>query len=154
MWGPGGLRQRRHGTVVLSARERPGVNEPGRPALFPLMEDVMKKPLFAGALALALLVFPALVDAQDALPKLDLSPAQKETIYQSIQNQKHLSNASPPNFVGEVGAVVPETVQTEKLPKTVVELMPQAAGYDYAKVADQVLIVEPKSKRVVAIISE
>jgi hypothetical protein len=98
--------------------------------------------------------------AQDAVianpataPDLKLSADQKHTIYLSISNQPQKETA-PLEFRAAVGAVVPASVNLQPLPKTIVELMPQVKDYQYAMVANQVLLVEPKSKQVVDIIND
>jgi hypothetical protein len=87
------------------------------------------------------------------LPRLELSKSQKETIYLSISNQPHLKSAAPATFHIAPGANLPAAVKVEPMPKTIIELMPQTAGYEIAYVANQVLIIEPKSKRVIEVIS-
>jgi hypothetical protein len=51
-----------------------------------------------------------------------------------------------------VGAHVPDAITLEPLPKTVAELVPKIADYQYAFVANEVLIVEPRSRTVVEVI--
>src|SRR4051812_24949898 len=86
------------------------------------------------------------------LSNLKLTAAQKQTIYSSISNQKQKETA-PPTFQATVGAVVPGSVELQSLPKTIVDLIPELKEYQYAMVANQVLLVEPKSKQVVEIIN-
>jgi hypothetical protein len=83
---------------------------------------------------------------------LKLTAAQKQTIYSSISNQKQKETA-PPSFHAAVGAVVPGSVELQSLPKTIVELIPELKDYQYAMVANQVLLVDPKNKQVVEIIN-
>lgn len=87
-----------------------------------------------------------------AVPNLKLTAPQKQTIYLSISNQKQKETA-PPTFRAAVGAVVPTTVETQPLPKTIVELVPALKDFEYAMVANQVLLVDPKNKQVVEIIN-
>lgn len=87
-----------------------------------------------------------------AVPDLKLSAAQKQTIYSSISNQKQKETA-PPTFRAAVGAAVPSSVELQALPKTIVDLIPELKDYQYAMVANQVLLVDPKSKQVVEIIN-
>lgn len=87
-----------------------------------------------------------------AVPSLKLTAAQKQTIYSSISNQKERETA-PATFRAAVGAVVPTSVALQPLPKTIVELMPELKDYEYAMVANQVLLVHPKNKQVVEIIN-
>jgi hypothetical protein len=90
----------------------------------------------------------------EAMPRLDLSPAQKQTIFTSITNL-NLKNNTPENFQPIVGAVVPPGVDFEPMPKTISELVPQTRDFQVAMIGNQVAIVEPKSRRVVeAIVGE
>jgi hypothetical protein len=109
------------------------------------------------AIALALFGSIGLAMAQEVnpatAPDLKLSRDQKHTIYLSISNQQRKETA-PPTFRAAVGAIVPPSVELQPLPKTIVDLMPQVKDYEYAMVANQVLLVEPKSKQVVDVITE
>ena len=87
-----------------------------------------------------------------AVPDLKLTPAQRQTIYASISNQKQKETA-PPDFRAAVGALVPPSVELQALPKTIVELIPELKDYEYAMVANQVLLVDPKNKQVVEVIN-
>ncbi len=125
----------------------------------------MKNGLRYLAAPLALFCALAMASAQDvkqdnnpaanSIPTADLklSADQKHTIYQSINNQKQKETA-PLDFRAAVGAVVPSSVELQPLPKTIVDLMPQIKDYQFAMVANQVLLVEPKSKQVVEIIND
>jgi uncharacterized protein DUF1236 len=86
-----------------------------------------------------------------AVPALKLAE-QKQTIYASISSQKQKETA-PPDFRAAVGAVVPQSVQLQPLPKTILDLVPDLKNYEYAMVANQVLLVDPKNKQVVEIIN-
>ena len=124
----------------------------------------MRNKLYQAAITLVLLGGPAPAVAQDApthpgaeanpagVPNLKLTAAQKQTIYSSISNQKQKETA-PPTFQAAVGAVVPGSVELQRLPKTIVDLIPELKDYEYAMVANQVLLVDPKSKQVVEIIN-
>lgn len=125
----------------------------------------MKTPLRQPAAALLLLaglawpaaaqedkVHPGTETNAMAVPALKLSSAQRQTIYTSISSQKQKETA-PLDFRAAVGAVVPPSVELQELPKTIVELVPELKGFQYAMVANQVLLVDPKNKQVVEIIN-
>ncbi len=123
----------------------------------------MGKRLHHAAIAFALFGSFGSVMAQEAnpaaeinpagVPDLKLSKAQKQTIYLSISNQKQKETA-PLDFRAAVGAIVPSSIELQPLPKTIVELMPEVKDYEYAMVANQVLLVHPKNKQVVDVINE
>ena len=91
---------------------------------------------------------------QDAanLPRIELTDAQKQTIFTSVTNQ-NFKNSAPPDFQPIVGAVVPSSIPLEDMPKTIVELAPRTDGFQLARVVNQVVIVDPKSRRVVEVIA-
>jgi hypothetical protein len=91
-------------------------------------------------------------DAPRDVPSLELSRSQRDAIYQSISNRQDKKDTAPMGFRAAVGARVPDSIQLEPLPKTIVELVPKTADYEYAFVANQVLIVEPRSRTVVEVI--
>lgn len=91
-------------------------------------------------------------DAPRNVPSLELSQSQLETIYQSISNRQAKKDTAPVGFRAAVGAHVPDSIKLEPLPKAVVELVPRTADYEYAFVANQVLLVEPRSRTVVEVI--
>jgi hypothetical protein len=124
----------------------------------------MGKKLYQATIALLLLSGSAPALAQEApihpgaeanpagVRNLKLTAAQKQTIYASISSQKQKETA-PPTFNAAVGAVVPASVQLQQLPKTIVDLIPELKNYEYAMVANQVLLVDPNNKQVVEIIN-
>jgi hypothetical protein len=91
-------------------------------------------------------------DAPQNVPSLQLSDAQRQTIYQSISTRRSKKDTAPPGFRPAVGAQVPASIKLEPLPKAVVELVPKTADFQYAFVANQVLIVDPRSRTVVEVI--
>ena len=106
--------------------------------------------------ALVLGVAPAIAQtaAQDAArgPALELSSAQRQTIYQSVSaTQKN--NPAPTGFRVSVGALVPAGIEIETLPDTLATLIPAAKGYRVAMVEKQVMIVDPTTRQVVAVMT-
>jgi hypothetical protein len=85
-------------------------------------------------------------------PNLQLNAAQKQTIYTSIRNL-NVKNEAPPTFQPIVGAVVPAEIKLEAIPQTLAELAPRVKDFQVALIANQVVIVEPKGRRVVEVIA-
>ena len=113
--------------------------------------------LIISALALSLTAGAAFgqTPAQDssAAPALDLSAAQKTTIYQSISKTQK-NNAAPTGFRASVGAAVPPGIDLVPVPSTIAELIPQTKDLEVAMVEKQVMLVDPKSKQVLSVIAE
>ncbi|RKE68345.1 DUF1236 domain-containing protein [Pseudorhodoplanes sinuspersici] len=106
--------------------------------------------------AAILLLHPMAALAQDNakdLPRLELTDAQKQAILISVTNQ-NFKNEAPPNFQPVVGAVVPENVVLEDMPKTIIELAPKVEAFRLARVINQVVIVDPRTRRVVDVIAK
>jgi Protein of unknown function (DUF1236) len=55
-------------------------------------------------------------------------------------------------FKVAVGTTVPRDVHVEALPDDIVEIVPQYEGFDYIVVGDEILIVDPRTLEIVAII--
>ena len=92
---------------------------------------------------------PALDSA--SAPRLDLSAAQKQTVYQSVtKTQKN--NAAPTGFRAAVGAPVPDSVGLAPVPATIADLMPQTKGLAVARVEGEVMLVDPGSKQILTVI--
>jgi hypothetical protein len=82
---------------------------------------------------------------------LELSAGQKQTIYESVSaTQKN--NPAPPGFRATVGARVPNTIELQPIPATIAALIPKTAGHEVAMVEKEVVLVDPNSKRVVAVV--
>ena len=78
--------------------------------------------------------------------------AQEQTrISQSISrlNVQPLTNV---NFSVAVGTVIPHSVRLQALPADVVRFVPQYRGYNFVVVRDEIVIVEPSSYRIVAVL--
>lgn len=92
--------------------------------------------------------------AQDAAhgPALELSAAQRQTIFQSVSATQR-NNPAPTGFRVSVGAVVPAGIEIETLPDMLATLIPAAKGYRVAMVEKQVMIVDPTTRQVVAVVT-
>jgi hypothetical protein len=56
-------------------------------------------------------------------------------------------------FSVTIGEAVPRTVHLNRLPAPVLEYAPQYRGYEYILVGDNILIVDPSTLRIVAVIA-
>jgi hypothetical protein len=82
---------------------------------------------------------------------VSLTTEQKTTI-----REKVLTSSAPRvtnvNFDIKVGTVVPRTVRVAPLPITIVEIEPEWRGYMYFVSGDEIIVVEPSSLRIVAVL--
>lgn len=81
----------------------------------------------------------------------NLTTEQRSKISTNIRrtNVKRETNV---NFNISVGTVVPRTVTLHPLPATVIEVYPQWRGYRFVLIGDEIIIIEPGSHRIVAVI--
>jgi hypothetical protein len=56
------------------------------------------------------------------------------------------------DFSLSVGTAVPRSVRFVPVPSTIVVIEPSWRGYDYFVVGDQIVIVDPRSMEIVAVI--
>ena len=93
---------------------------------------------------------PTQADAQHAAPA-PLSAEQRPKVWEALRGEK------TPRFTGAkfsmaVGEAVPKTVHLNRLPARVIEFAPQYRGYEYVLVGDEILIVDPRTHRIVAVV--
>ena len=82
---------------------------------------------------------------------VNINDQQRTRISQSVShlNVQPLSHV---NFSLSVGTAVPHDVRLQPLPSEVVEIVPQYRGYDFVLVKDEIVIVEPSSYKIVAVL--
>jgi hypothetical protein len=85
---------------------------------------------------------------------VNLTTEQRSRIRQTVIRESNAPrvNRSDINFNISVGTVVPRTVRVATLPAAVIEIHPAWRGYSYILVGDEIVILEPGSLRIVAII--
>jgi hypothetical protein len=129
----------------------------------------MRTPLCLGAVALLLLSVPAIaqtksqdksqVKTQDpnALtvqakrPPLQLSDQQRSDI-QTALAAENTEQKAPPKFEPKVGETIPLTMTVDVMPPKAVAKDPSLQPYGYAKLAKDVLVIDPMNKSIVAVI--
>jgi uncharacterized protein DUF1236 len=94
---------------------------------------------------------PAQADAKNAAPA-PLSAEHHAKIWESIRGEKS-APFSGAKFSMTVGEAVPQGIHLYRLPVRVIEFAPQYRGYEYILVGDEILIVDPRTHRIVAVIA-
>jgi len=81
-----------------------------------------------------------------------LSNEQHVRIREALRGEKteHLKNVQ---FAITIGESVPRTVHLYKLPVRIVEYVPEYRDYEYILVGDEILIIDPRTFRIVAVIA-
>lgn len=83
---------------------------------------------------------------------VQLSSDQRSRIGGIIGKKSSTRVSTNEHFDVSVGATVPRSVHFEVLPQDVVEIVPQYEGYNYVVVGEQILIIDPDSLEIVAVI--
>jgi hypothetical protein len=85
----------------------------------------------------------------------NLTADQKTKIRTSVLQSSSAPKVSRSqiNFTISVGTVVPRTVKFVTVPSTIVEYYPAYRGYSYFIVDDEIIIVEPRSFKIVAVLT-
>jgi hypothetical protein len=90
-------------------------------------------------------------DAKHAAPAA-LSSEQHAKIWETVRGEK-TARFTGERFAMTVGEMVPQTVHLYVLPALVFEYAPQYRGYEYIQVGEDILIVDPSTHRIVAVIA-
>jgi hypothetical protein len=85
-------------------------------------------------------------------PVVNLTQQQRTEIRQTVINGGNAPRVSSVNFNIGVGVVVPQTVNFAPLPPTIVSIHPDWRGYYYFVYAEEIIIVEPGSRRIIAVL--
>ena len=80
-----------------------------------------------------------------------LDPQKKSQLTAAIDKVK-VKPLTRVGFSVSVGVAVPRTVELRPVPTTIVDIVPQYRGYDFFVVRDEVVIVEPRTHKIVDVI--
>ena len=87
----------------------------------------------------------------DAAKTVQLSTEQRGKIRTTIVDQK-VERVTNVNFSISVGERIPRTVHYYPLPASVFVIVPEYEGYDYILVGDEILIIDPRTLEIVAVL--
>lgn len=89
-------------------------------------------------------------------PKADTShaaPAALSSEQHARLRSEKLARFTGAKFAMTVGEIVPRTVRLNRLPARVIGYAPQYRGYEYIQVGEEILIVNPRTHRIVAVVA-
>jgi Protein of unknown function (DUF1236) len=95
---------------------------------------------------------PNTVRAESTPAAAALSPEHRTAIRNTIRSEK-VAPLTGVQFSITIGEAIPRTVHLNRLPLQIVEYAPQYRGYEYILVGEDILIVDPVTLRIVAVIS-
>ncbi|HEX4644760.1 MAG TPA: DUF1236 domain-containing protein [Verrucomicrobiae bacterium] len=82
-----------------------------------------------------------------------LSPDQRTRLHQTVIDGK-VRRVDDADFALSVGTRVPDTVTVYDVPETIVDIVPEYRGYDYIVVRDELVIVDPDTLEIVAVLPD
>ena len=77
---------------------------------------------------------------------------QKKTRVTTAFDKVNVKPVTNVNFSVSVGVAVPRTIEVHPVPASIVEIVPQYRGYDFFVVREEVVIVEPRTHKIVDVI--
>ena len=83
---------------------------------------------------------------------VQLSQDQRTKIKDVIVRDRNVARVNSATFSVSVGAKVPRDVHISVLPPEVVTIVPEYRGFEYVVVGDQLLIIDPNTLEIVAIL--
>lgn len=84
-------------------------------------------------------------------PPLQLNDRQRSLIQDTLVTE-NTEQKTPANFAAKVGETVPLTMKVDVMPERLVAREPSLAQYGYAKLAKDVLVVDPMKKTIIAVL--
>jgi hypothetical protein len=83
---------------------------------------------------------------------INLTPEKRTRIHETLIHVRNAPRVSSVNFNVSVGTRVPRSVRFVALPQTIVEIEPAWRGFEYFMIGDEIVIVDPRSLEIVAIV--
>jgi Protein of unknown function (DUF1236) len=84
---------------------------------------------------------------------LNLTTTQRHDIYQGVGKLK-TSEKAPASFTARVGAAVPSSIKLQPLPASATKQVPAAKSYDYAMLGKELVLVNPRTKKIADVITQ
>jgi hypothetical protein len=83
---------------------------------------------------------------------VNITPEKRTQIHQVFIKERSAPRVDRVDFDLSVGTAVPRSVRFVAVPNTIIAIEPSWRGHDYFMVGDQIVIVDPRSMEIVAII--
>jgi hypothetical protein len=90
--------------------------------------------------------------SSNASASINLNAEQKTKIRETVIKSSNAPRVANVNFKLSIGTPVPKTVRFAPLPSYLVEIQPAWRGYEYFLVGDEIVVVNPRTLEIVAIL--
>ena len=88
--------------------------------------------------------------AESIQPRLNLTQQQKQAVNRGLSDQPSQNAAADLQI--RVGEPLPSSITPHVMPKSVTEPVPETKWYEFVKLPDRVLMVDPKDRSIAEII--
>lgn len=79
--------------------------------------------------------------------QISLNDQQRQTIWQTLSKAR--AETAPSDFQASVGADVPRSMRLHSFSRALTDQVPAMRGYEYAKLQNRVLIVNPRTRKII-----
>ena len=83
---------------------------------------------------------------------VNITPENRTRIHEVFVKERSAPKVDHVTFNISVGTAVPRSVHIVAVPQTIIEIQPTWRGYEYFMVGDQIVIVDPRSMQIVAVL--
>jgi len=83
---------------------------------------------------------------------VNITPENRTRIHEVFVKERSAPKVDHVTFNLSVGTAVPRSVHIVAVPQTIIEIQPTWRGYEYFMVGDQIVIVDPRSMQIVAVL--
>lgn len=94
---------------------------------------------------------PNKLTVQAQRPPLELDQRQASILRDALATE-HTEQKSPPDFQPKVGDTLPATLKVDVMPQSLVQRHHSLEPYGYAKLAKTILVLDPLSKKIIAVL--
>jgi hypothetical protein len=82
----------------------------------------------------------------------NITPEQRTRIHEVFVKQRSAPRVDHVDFSLSVGTAIPRSVHIVTVPQSIIEIQPTWRGYEYFMVGNQIVIVDPRSMEIVAVL--
>lgn len=83
---------------------------------------------------------------------VNITPEQRTRIHEIVIKERSAPRVEHVDFSLSVGTVVPRSIRIVTIPRAIIEIEPEWDGFDYFMVGEEIIIVNPRSMEIVAIL--
>lgn len=94
---------------------------------------------------------PNVITVEARRSPLQLNTAQGAAIQKALATE-NTEQKVPPNFQASAGQAVPASMTVDVMPESLIQLEPSLKQYGYAKLPNDVLVIDPLKKTIIAVL--